>query len=227
MTKYVNIHGVLLGQSSMIRLPLVLILVVYLYSSAAAQLTLTERLIREEVMEADGQWEGSDRVPLLGFIGEKFTDEHFELVAHIRAIEWFHVSEVNVEPESLRWLSRQPLLTKLDLIDSGNLIDGLHLLGDSVLGRLESVRISGTTLSRKNLFSISKMRRLTALEALDVEVNAESLVLIAKCKSLAKLEIRATNDIPISVVSDLEEKLPDCEVTISGQKRSADGATTK
>lgn len=218
MRQCATIRGALLDRFNMIRLILLFTFLAFVHFPVPVygQLTLTERLIRKEVMESGGQWEGSDRVPLLGFIGERFTDEHFEMLSHIRAIEWFHASELKVESESLRWLYGQPMLTKLDLIDTGNLIDGLHLLGASVLGRLEIVRIAETKLSRKNLSCISSMRRLKELEALDVEVEVEALRMLTSCKRLKRLEISPTNTIPIPVIEELRKALPECEIRIGG-----------
>jgi hypothetical protein len=185
--------------------------------SAHAQLTLTESLIRREVMEFGGDWEGSDRVALLAFVGDRFTNEHFELLSHIRAVEWFHVSNVRASPESLRWLYGQPLLTKLDILESGQMVDGMNLIGTSVLGRLEEVRISDCKLSEENLRDIANMHKLKLLVLEAVEIKSEDVHYLSKCKLLKKLQLISINDIATTAIDELRESLPTCDIKVESR----------
>ena len=187
-----------------------------------AQETMTTSLIRQEVVRCGGEWEGNLNIKLLGFIGKKFTNEHFEMLSHLRGIEWFYCDAIEGDSTQLRWLYDQEHLKRMDLLASGNLVNGLGLMGTRVLGRIEKLRIEKCTLSTESLTNIAKMGVLETAEFLDVTIDdVSSLTLLTKCENLKSLEIAATHPVDAEIVRRLRQTLKKCAIQVlQVQKRS-------
>lgn len=81
------------------------------------KLTVTEDLIRREVLWLGGDWESGTKPELVSFLGEKFQSRHFEMLTHLRALEYFHAEGGNLDNYALVCLSRLPQLERLDIAE--------------------------------------------------------------------------------------------------------------
>ncbi len=184
-------------------------------ANAPAEDSVTERLIREEVMRLDGEWESDGKsIKLLAFTGGEFRSEHLEMLSHLETVEWFYCESVDVNRDDMRWLHSQTHMKQLDLLDSGEAVNGLALLGNRVLSKIERIRLSNCELDDAVLNEIKKMTSLETAEFLDVIVEAQSLSKLSACSKLKKLDIQATNHVDPIILRNLQSKLVNCEVSV-------------
>lgn len=203
-------------RDKIVRIHIALLFLLFVFpNSVHAQLTATEKLIQREVISLGGQWEGSDSCGLVSFEGKKFAEEHFEMLSHVRGIEWFHANGVDSSADTMRWLYSQDHLIKLDLFDCGELGNGLHFLRRSTLSRLEQFRVSNINLSDRTAESIASMQNLKVLSLEDVGLTPTAFSKLARCKKLEAFDAHLTSVVPTEVIKKLETELPKCVVTVT------------
>ena len=158
-----------------------------------APLTVTQDLIRREVIALDGIWEGAgNRVRLVAFLGPKFTNGHFEMLEHLQTIEQFYCSEVPAKPECLKALSATKGLRYVEIVGCGQLIDGLPLVGQDNLKEIELLRANDCKVSTTVFETIQIMTKLKTLELSDVEFKPADIRLLEQLKSLKQLVVIST-----------------------------------
>ncbi|KAA0142888.1 hypothetical protein FYZ48_00425 [Gimesia chilikensis] len=70
------------------------------------KLTVTENLIRQEIIRLDGDWESGAKPAFVSFRGDKFTSRHFEMLTHLPAMKYFHADGCAVNPFALACLTQ-------------------------------------------------------------------------------------------------------------------------
>jgi hypothetical protein len=101
---------------------LVLVALTAMSPSAADQpygrLTVTEDLIRREIVRLGGDWESGAKPMLVAFLGDKFESRHFEMLTHLPTAEWFVVDGCSIDYFALACLSQVHQLERLDITRS-------------------------------------------------------------------------------------------------------------
>ncbi|MCH9654315.1 MAG: hypothetical protein K0U86_18700 [Planctomycetes bacterium] len=80
------------------------------------KLTVTEDLIRREIVRLGGDWESGEKPKLVSFIGDKFESRHFEMLTHVPTLESFYVDTCAIDEFAMACLSQIHQLERLDIV---------------------------------------------------------------------------------------------------------------
>lgn len=78
------------------------------------RLTVTEDLIRREIIRLGGDWESGAKPLLVSFLGDKFESRHFEMLKHLPTVEYFHAEGCAIDDFALSCLSEARQIERLD-----------------------------------------------------------------------------------------------------------------
>lgn len=92
------------------------------------KMTVTEELIRREIVRLGGDWESGEKPKLVSFIGDKFESRHFEMLTHVPTLEWFYVDTSAIDEFALSCLSQVHQLERLDFVECKLESKGFSLL---------------------------------------------------------------------------------------------------
>ncbi|MCA9021769.1 MAG: hypothetical protein KDA74_16580 [Planctomycetaceae bacterium] len=81
------------------------------------KLTVTEDLIRREIVRLGGDWESGEKPKLVSFIGDQFESRHFEMLTHIPTLELFYVDTCAIDEFALACLSQVHQLKRLQIVE--------------------------------------------------------------------------------------------------------------
>ncbi|MEQ8633525.1 hypothetical protein [Gimesia maris] len=81
------------------------------------KLTVTEDLIRREIIRLGGDWESEAKPKLVSFIGDQFESRHFEMLTHLPTLELFYVDTCAIDEFALACLSQIHQLERLDFVE--------------------------------------------------------------------------------------------------------------
>ncbi|QDU07527.1 hypothetical protein [Gimesia aquarii] len=81
------------------------------------KLTVTEDLIRQEIVRLGGDWESGEKPKLVSFIGDKFESRHFEMLTHLPTLEGFYVDTCAIDEFAMSCLSQLHQLKRLDIVE--------------------------------------------------------------------------------------------------------------
>ncbi|QDT88743.1 leucine-rich repeat domain-containing protein [Gimesia algae] len=81
------------------------------------KLTVTEDLIRREIIRLGGDWESGEKPKLVSFIGDKFESRHFEMLTHLPTLELFYVDTCAIDDFALSCLSQIHQLKRLQIVE--------------------------------------------------------------------------------------------------------------
>ena len=126
--------------------------------NASAQAPYTQRLIRQEILRLDGEWEG-DLPKRICFTGEKFASDHFEMLAHCTELDWLgFISISECKAEDLKHLGNLQALRRIDFYESDCLLEGLKFLANC--RSLTEIRIESKIVDANALNSLASIRSL-------------------------------------------------------------------
>ena len=182
------------------------------FSAFCGDLPHTQVLIRREIISLGGEWEGTESLSRICYSGDRFREEHFEMLTHCRELPWLGFSQVtNCTPDAMKPLQDLKLLRRLDIFESDCLLDGLVWLKASE--SIEEVRVDGIRIKASVLGALQKVRSLKKL-VLNVEtIDEECLVVLGKCTQLKRLELKTAETIDNSLKNRLLESIPNCKVS--------------
>jgi|GEM_PF-1562648 len=183
------------------------------------QLTATEELIRAEVLRLGGDWESGDSPVLVGFWGASFEQKHFEFFSHLKTVKTLMLLEVGVNAEALCYISRIDSLNRLTIEDTK--FDGIGLSALSRNRQLADLTIRYAKFASNTAIGLSELTSLESLTLEDVEISAEHFKQIQNLEKLKVCTITSVNFIPMDVIETLKRSLPDCEVNVYYDPKSA------
>ncbi|QDU02112.1 hypothetical protein V6x_18130 [Gimesia chilikensis] len=129
------------------------------------KLTVTENLIRQEIIRLGGDWESGAKPAIVSFRGDKFTSRHFEMLTHLPAMKYFHADGCAVDPFALACLTQVRQLDRLDIVNCQLKTTSFSLLrGNRELREIlfDSVVIPETLLNE--LAQLQQLRKITLIE---------------------------------------------------------------
>lgn len=133
--------------------------------NAAAQLSVTEALIRDEVQRLGGDWEAAREPKLVAFHGARFESKHYEVLTHLPTLTYFHASECVFDSFSVRCLSQIGYLDRLDLVRCNAEVDISPLRFSR---RLKEIHLTSLRLSDRFCDGLGKLSQLKKLVLVDV-----------------------------------------------------------
>jgi hypothetical protein len=182
---------------------------------ADAELTATEKLIRAEIIRLGGDLEAPRFPELVVFFGDKFSEDHFELLSHLPTVRWFVVDHAPATERAFGLLRECPCLDEIHL-NSPQQFDGRGL-GRLVLQRnLRTLHIDDAQLSDAGFDELLTLTSLKVLTLTDVDFPVNRLVELGRFTKLQELLITSTRHLSENEIEKLRAALPECDVKASG-----------
>lgn len=128
------------------------------FAQADGQLTVTEQLIRQEVLRLGGDWESSAKPKLVGFLGDKFESKHFEMLTHLPTVKWFAAHDCPIDSFALACISQIRQLERIDIVRCRLESECLSLLKSN--RELKTIKFDSTTVSEKLIDELSQLTGL-------------------------------------------------------------------
>lgn len=175
-------------------------------------LSATEELIGEKIMELGGDWERPDRLEFVGFKGPKFSTRHFEYLSHLGSLKILTIDSVKFELAALSYVSSVESLEELTIRNCNFNGTGIELLANCK--NLRILTLAGIEFSEEGSKGLSKLTGLKHLEFEDAMVAPELFESLHGFKNLKTCDIVATNKIDESHVNALKKALPNCEFRV-------------
>ncbi len=154
--------------SGMITIPVSLLLAscsVLANEQSYGELTVTETLIRHEILRLGGDWESGAKPILVSFIGENFQSRHYEMLAHLPSMQFFHAEDCEVDHFAFACLSQVRQLERLDLKGCRLKPEGLSLLQAN--RDLAEFHLEAITVSDELIEKIGKLKQLKHIVFVD------------------------------------------------------------
>lgn len=177
---------------------------------AYGKLTVTESLIRQEILRLGGDWESGTKPKLIGFLGENFESEHFEMLTHLPSVEFFIVQECPVDDFAIKCLSSVAALKRLDFVRCDFDATCLSLLRSN--RELRALRFEETRLCDKAMRELTRVTQIEILEFSDVDlsgVSDETFDRLARMSSLKSLTIWNCKGLTAARIERLKSAVPD------------------
>ncbi|MEX0715003.1 MAG: hypothetical protein WD066_00370 [Planctomycetaceae bacterium] len=137
------------------------------YGQPYGQLTVTEDLIRREIVRLGGDWESGRKPVLVSFLGDKFESRHFEMLTHLPTVEYFHADECFIDHFALACLSQVHDLERLDIKRCSLKSESLSLLRGN--RELKEIYLESITLTDKVIAEIATLEHIKTLVFIDCE----------------------------------------------------------
>ena len=123
------------------------------------QLTVTEDLIRREIIRLGGDWESGAKPKLVGFLGKQFESRHFEMLTHLPSVQFFYADGCSVDQFAFACLSQVRQLERLDLKNCRLTPKDLSLLRAN--RDLEELHLEAVIVSDELIEEVGKIKQLT------------------------------------------------------------------
>ncbi len=131
------------------------------------QLTVTENLIRQEVVRLGGDWESGRKPQYIAFLGDKFKSRHFEMLMHLPSVTFFHAEDCPVDAFALACLSQVSQLERLDIERCKLESECLSLLRRN--RELNKIYLIDIVLSDKLIAELGALKQLETINFIDCE----------------------------------------------------------
>lgn len=131
------------------------------------QLTVTEDLIRREILRLGGDWESGAKPVLVSFLGGRFESRHYEMLTHLPSVEFFYADNCTVDQFAFACLSQVRQLERLDLKKCKLTAEGLSLLRRN--RNLVELHFESVPLSDKFVREIGKLEQLATIVFIECE----------------------------------------------------------
>ncbi|QDV17323.1 hypothetical protein Pan153_19580 [Gimesia panareensis] len=125
------------------------------------KLTVTEDLIRREIIRLGGDWESGEKPKLVSFIGDKFESRHFEMLTHLPTLEGFYVDTCAVDEFAMSCLSQIHQLKRLDIVECKLEPESLSLLRNN--RELKEIVFVSVFISDQVITELAKFQNLKSI----------------------------------------------------------------
>lgn len=173
--------------------------------------TITEQLIHKEIMRLGGEWEGYLPVRIALSSG-KFTEQHLEMLEHVRPFKMLDLYQVEVGVEAMNSLSKLEKLEWLDMEDSTIDAKGSEKLAN--LKSLKNLRLEDCKAAPEWIRAIGEIPTLTQLTLNDTDLPSGTLEIVARLKNLEHLWIDSTREFKAEEIEKLKAALPMCKIKV-------------
>ena len=158
----------------------------FLQQNSLAQLTATEQLIRKEIVRLGGDWEGQSKPILVEFIGPRFDVCKFEMLTHLKGLNFLSVSDCNTPTQAIHCISQIEDLKELQIINSK--VDGSSFSNLANCRNLSSIQLDGVDISPSFLDELIKLKNLRKLTVRNSTVPEKFDTEVAKMPSLTEFD---------------------------------------
>lgn len=176
------------------------------------KLTVTENLIRREILRLGGDWESGAKPKLVGFEGENFKSPHFEMLTHLPTVEFFSARDCKVDDYAIKCLSSVISLRRLDLVRCEVDANCLSLLRSN--RELRSLGFEEMRLSDKTMEEVTRLSQVETLVLIDVDASAVSdttIDRIARMESLKEFVVSNCPGMTETRIKKIKSRLPKLE----------------
>lgn len=131
------------------------------------ELTVTEDLIRREIMRLGGDWESGDKPVLVSFLGDRFESRHFEMLTNLPTVQYFHAQDCRIDHFALACLSQVRQLERID-------VNGCQLDSECVSllrgnRELREMHFESIALSDHLLTEVARLKQIKTIVLIDCE----------------------------------------------------------
>lgn len=159
------------------------------YGQPYGQLTVTENLIRREIVRLGGDWESGRKPLLVSFLGDKFESRHFEMLTHLPTVEFFHAEDCLLDQFALACLSRMHRLERLDITRCSLKSESLSLLRGN--RELKEIYLESITVTKQVIAELATLEQIKTLMFDDCEGLTEERLSTLRA-ALPNVSITAT-----------------------------------
>jgi hypothetical protein len=124
-------------------------------------LTVTEELIRREVIRLGGDWETGAKPVFVVFLGDKFESRHFEMLTHLPSVRHFHAQECPIDHFALACLSQVRQLERLDINRCELESECLSLLHGN--RELREIHFESVAVSDRLIHELGRLKQVTTV----------------------------------------------------------------
>ncbi len=125
------------------------------------KLTVTEDLIRREIIRLGGDWESGAKPKLVSFIGDRFESRHFEMLTHLPTLEWFYVDTCAIDPFALACLSQIHQLKRLQIVECKLKPESFSLL--RINRELKEIIFDSAIIPDQLMTELAKLKNLKSI----------------------------------------------------------------
>jgi hypothetical protein len=175
--------------------------------------SVTESLIRDEIIRLGGEWEGGAVPARVGFIGARFSERHFEMLEHLRPFRMLTLHTVDVGPDAMKSISKLASLEKLHIEESTLASQGSVKL--SGLKMLTSLKLYECKVDPHWIGAVGEIPSLKHLSLERVDLPPETLEIVGRLRNLENLNINSSREFKAEEIEKLKAKLPRCKIEVS------------
>ncbi len=174
-----------------------------------------------KILDLGGDWELSSKTVLIGFIGDKFTNDKFSLLAPLVDLKTLAFFEVPADDRALIYCRN---LEELEWLQMDNCkFSGIGLINLAQCKKLKNVCIEETPITDEGLAALAKFDALETLYISHCEtlskITAAGVRKLKLLKKLKHLSIDMT-DLPDGLEQVMASALPNCRLWLTGSGTS-------
>ena len=169
----------------------------------------------EKIIKLGGDWEAPSKTVLIGFDGDKFTNDAFALLAPLSDLRILFLDEIPADDKAFEHCKNLEAIEEISMTNCRFNGTGLKYL--SKCKELKTIRFTDTPITDESLEIISKFESLETLFIENFNVASKvTHVGVRKLSSLKKakqISIDLT-EMPSDLQTDMRTLLPKCDVHI-------------
>lgn len=179
---------------------------------ATAQRTITEELLRREIVRLGGEWEGDNAPSRIGFSGPGFSQDHFEMLEHIRGTQMLTLVDIDLGPKATKSLGTVKTLKRLYVERCRLAQMGYDPLNQ--LTALASLEVYDCDIPLEFIGAIAKLETLKSVVLVDAQLPMTAIEELSKIRKLERLQVYSSREFSALEIERLRSRLPSCKVDI-------------
>lgn len=205
--------------------PVVILMNVLLVASASGQTSALRTLAEQpkaqrnaviRILELGGDWELPSKTVLIGFIGEKFTNETFSLLEPLTDLKHLAFFSIPADDAAFAHCKKLTNVEWLQIADCK--FDGTGLRHLSGCKKLRIVYIEETPITDEALEAIAKHPSIETLNIEHCEIPSKitrtGVLKLATLKNAKQIYIDMAED-PAGLEAEMKALLPNCELSFT------------
>lgn len=170
----------------------------------------------KKIIELGGDWEAPSKTVLIGFIGDKFTNETFQLLKPLSEMRILYLSDIPADDNAFKHCKALSALEEIQIRDCK--FDGTGLKNLAKCKRLKRVIIAETPINDECLEILSHYESLevVSIENFDIaskitQAGVRKLSLLKNAKQIYVDLTQQSSEVEL----ELKKLLPQCDVSIT------------
>ena len=169
-----------------------------------------------KILGLGGDWELGAKTVLIGFIGDKFTNDKYVLLAPL--VDLKHLAVIDSPSEDRAFVHCEKLENIESLYFNNCKFTGVGLRHLSRCKKLKTVNIEGAPISDEGLAALTQFEAVEILwvshEKSPSKVTAVGVRKLKSLKKLKQLSLEVA-DLPDRLQDEMKTALPGCEISLS------------